>query len=215
MEPRIIEAFSSWLYFTRLQDETDLIESAAIPNVTNMVDLTCGSPPLSGMDLIKIWIFGDRILAPSLQNAALNALHRFLDIMPMSMDMICYVYEMQLPTSKLRLYMLDHFARSGEIKTFPRLEHEVVMSEFLYDLCRKLEQYRELQPFMVNSPRERAAWSSQDLCIYHVHHEEDCRGNTVTFSGAPHSQNDLHRPQYLTPGTATQLESKPGYSARN
>lgn len=73
VKPKTVEAFSLFLYFGKLYEAKDpslwTIDPKGSRNDRTNVNL-------SESRLVDIWIFGDRIGAPDLQNAAIDSLHQ-------------------------------------------------------------------------------------------------------------------------------------------
>jgi hypothetical protein len=100
----VLEIFSCWIYTRKLRDPP----GRAI------------TEDLDDLKLSKVWVFGDMRGIPALMNAAVDMLHeRFtttwsqLEAAPIS-----YVYDNTKEESKLRIFVVESWARTESIDSF-------------------------------------------------------------------------------------------------
>ncbi|KAH0341168.1 hypothetical protein KCU81_g6447, partial [Aureobasidium melanogenum] len=124
---------------------------------------------LTGDQLIKLWLFGDKYLVPVLQNVAMNSLKTKSDkenYIPT--EKIKLIWENTLPNSPLRKLILDQVVYETDVDHFihPGTE-ELWTREALVDLARALFRKEKSTGKHLMPPRGR--------CHYHVHNKgEHC-----------------------------------------
>lgn len=173
IEPRCLKALSSWVYFGKFHDAKDpkdvnkASENPADRTSVNVAD---------GDELVELWILGDRFGIPNLQNAAINALHLYGCEAGLIYAGITELYKLTVPGSRLRAFIVENYARD-EVHNMEMLMNRAKhyrSIEFLFELCTRLSQLR-------NDPASGhyQTWIKIDLCQFHVHETEDCKGRAV------------------------------------
>jgi hypothetical protein len=111
----VLEIFSCWIYTRKLRDPP----GRAITEDQGK-ERDPGDNYLDDLKLSKVWVFGDMRGIPALMNAAVDMLHeRFtttwsqLEAAPIS-----YVYDNTKEESKLRIFVVESWARTESIDSF-------------------------------------------------------------------------------------------------
>ncbi|THY77887.1 hypothetical protein D6C95_09884 [Aureobasidium pullulans] len=117
--------------------------------------------------LCRLWVFGDKYLAPSVQNGAIDLLtHKSYKEKKICTTDLHYIYDNTLPGSPLRKIVLDWVTYRADIDKF--LAPDMVerwSKDMLVDLV-KLFYHKETK---------LAPMPTRDRCYYHVHPEgEKC-----------------------------------------
>lgn len=142
----MFDIFNQFIYSRRISDEED--------------------SKLSWGLLVRMWLFGDKYMVPSLQNAVLNALIKKSEITRMiPTDEINTIWENTLPASPLRRWILDDVAYTLDIAKLRVHEHRWPR-EALFDL---------LEVYANKEGARKFKRPKRGKCHYHIHKEgENC-----------------------------------------
>ncbi|THY68724.1 hypothetical protein D6C87_10552 [Aureobasidium pullulans] len=148
-DPYIFAIFESFCYTNQLTD-------GAVTKGTDLLFTT----------LVRLWIFGDRVIAPALQNMAMTALMEKIvtgNVVPL--ERVLYVYENTMPRSPLRRWLIDRIAHTTCIQSWLS-EHDTWWNEeILKDLLVVSSGLNDLDREQNKLPAYRLG------CYYHVHNE--------------------------------------------
>lgn len=121
---------------------------------------------ISFADLCGLWVFGDAYHVPLLQNYALDVLHeKVIHEWVLPLSEIHYVYENTAPGSKLRMYIIDAIACTGNPNAFMTTECEsFCCKDALCELVRVI--WHADVPKLTKDEYKRLP-----MCHYHVHED--------------------------------------------
>ncbi|THY79988.1 hypothetical protein D6C95_09732, partial [Aureobasidium pullulans] len=101
-DPYIFTIFESFCYTNQLTD-------GAVTKGTDLLFTT----------LVRLWIFGDRVIAPALQNMAMTALmEKSVTGNVVPIERVLYVYENTMPRSPLRRWFIDRIAHTTCVQSW-------------------------------------------------------------------------------------------------
>lgn len=177
-DPQIFNVFLEWLYTGNLYEPRTTIDpNGKADEERTDVALTC-------ILILKLWVFGDKRGAPKLQNDAVDALYRYVKqawIFP-SHD-INYVYDNTVAGARLRAFVVDLYARVGNMEPYARSHAGKspgsMDQQFLMDVCRRYQQERDAPVTHGLERTKKVFWEGLDICAYHVHESKDCKGRDV------------------------------------
>ncbi|CAD0056030.1 unnamed protein product [Aureobasidium pullulans] len=149
-DPYIFAIFESFCYTNQLTD-------GAVTKGTDLLFTT----------LVRLWIFGDRVIAPALQNMAMTALmEKSVTGNVVPLERVLYVYENTMPRAPLRRWLIDRIAHTTCIQSWLS-EHDTWWNEeILKDLLVVSSGLNDLDREQNKLPAYRLG------CYYHVHNEE-------------------------------------------
>ncbi|CAD0023988.1 unnamed protein product [Aureobasidium pullulans] len=148
-DPYIFAIFESFCYTNQLTD-------GAVTKGTDLLFTT----------LVRLWIFGDRVIAPALQNMAMTALmEKSVTGNVVPLERVLYVYENTMPRSPLRRWLIDRIAHTTCIQSWLS-EHDTWWNEeILKDLLVVSSGLNDLDREQNKLPAYRLG------CYYHVQNE--------------------------------------------
>jgi hypothetical protein len=116
--------------------------------------------------LVRIWLFGDKYMIPSLQNSAMDALvekYKVNKVTPASQ--IRNIWEKTLPSSPLRKFILDRAVYKINLAK-RKLDKDKWTQEALLDLVMAYANREDVEKWHL---------PVQGKCHYHIHKEgEEC-----------------------------------------
>ena len=154
-DPYLFEIVVSWCYTHKLQDMADKAGSE-----------------MGYLDLINLWIFGDKHIIPALQNAVMDAfMQKNAAVKHIPSCYILHIYENTMPRSQMRRVVIDLVAYTGGLDEYVE--------------CTKEKEYRHEEAWgdlvLVLDKRDQKACELNALpkrgkCYYHVHNDgESCK----------------------------------------
>lgn len=181
-----LKSFTGWLYFGKLQDHPDTsTDKHETQETENPRGNNTSSRGLSLKELVDIWIFGDRVIIPALQNDALDALHyratkppaeSKTDLWPPIDDLIPQIYPRTPPGAKLRAWAVERCAATAKTRLSNiAARKDLHNTEFLIDLCQSLGG----APSKISGLEKKKSFAKIDLCHFHIHESTDCKGSPV------------------------------------
>ncbi|THX26430.1 hypothetical protein D6D10_09702 [Aureobasidium pullulans] len=148
-DPYIFTIFESFCYTNQLTD-------GAVTKGTDLLFTT----------LVRLWIFGDRVIAPALQNMAMTALmEKSVTGNVVPIERVLYVYENTMPRSPLRRWFIDRIAHTTCIQSWLSENEPWWNEEILKDLLVVSSGLNDLDREQNKLPAYRLG------CYYHVHNE--------------------------------------------
>lgn len=122
-------------------------------------------PEFSYTTLTELWVFGDKYLAPTFQNAIMDCIiKRNETTHTVALYCLPFIYANTLPGSPLRRVIVDIAAYKGAIEDFVVPPHEEHWSaESLRDLVLTLYRKHKDHVGKNEMPKERGK------CYYHIH----------------------------------------------
>lgn len=170
-KPQTFQIFNDFLYTGELCDKKEVKT-----NSDDYEDRT--SICLKQTRIIEVWIFGDKRGIPVLQNKAIDLLHRhILESWHFDSSRCKHLYINTVEGSKLRQFVVEVMAR-----IYGKLERasERYPNELLGDLCDRFREIRENASQHLSAARDKKSfWANLDLCEYHVHEGQDCKGEDL------------------------------------
>lgn len=165
-DPKTFKHFVYWLYTQDICEEkkakswsTKLNERTAIT--------------LNQAELIDLWIFGDRVVTPGLQNAAINALHRhILESWTIPAWYITSTYERTITASKLRAFVIESILMTNEEASrcsSPAVDFATLPSDFFREIITRLHKASIEGGYGID---QQLAWATVDLCQFHIHDKD-------------------------------------------
>lgn len=112
--------------------------------------------------LVRIWVFGDKYVVPTLQNAVVDLIlkkRRLENAIPTSQ--VGQIWEKTMPSSPLRRFILDYMVYKRDL-TVHKLNTDKWTYDALVDLVMAFANKKEVR---------KGRLPVQDICHYHIHKE--------------------------------------------
>lgn len=182
ISPAVVKAFRNWAYFGILAEPKAFVDA----NSSNRMERT--SVALQSKELAEIWIFGDRMGVPGLQNAAIDQMYqRSVECGGHQANLAELVYSSTPPGSTLRRYLVDQTVYQCRVGEASRtlLTH---CADFLFDICTRFSELYAKLATQRTAPWE-PDWLSLDMSQYHVKASRDEQKERLGQAESSHEQS--------------------------
>lgn len=195
-ETWIFDIFVNFLYTGRLYEEKPGLDAATrsaveTPETDHSETIASESDTiieartfvnLRQSELIRVWVFADRRGVIALQNEAINAYHQhILETGCLEYVGLSYLYDNTVSGAKLRNMFVEFDAIVPNAKPEFARYVDSWPKDYLAELCDRRCILATISPLKLD-PQKR--WKDLDLCQYHIHEFEDCRGRPVKQKGS-------------------------------
>ena len=143
-----------------------------MPVLESKTSAGCTSFSIPYSEIEDLWIFGDRMGIPKLQNAAINALHKYLQQTWTShyLTTLESTYLRTVAGSKLRAFTVEFAAYASNLKHIGGPEKPKITRPIEFDdelLCRLGDIFE-----VGGRPWDLVKfWTNLNLCRFHIHDE--------------------------------------------
>lgn len=181
VEPGTFDAFVLWMFTGRLYKPK---EPALATDATGETTERSTNVNMSQASIAKVWLLGDRLGVPPLQNLAIDTYHQHIhDIWKTDRDMIPYVWNNTVKGHKLRSFLIELFST---VATLKKDESDTRFHEMDF-LIELVERQEELSAHtIISKPTDfKNYWAKLDLCQFHIHDQVDCKKRAVGIGLEP------------------------------